>query len=308
MSIFSVFALFVFLGAQLTGTKIENPPVTAKIDAPIDVLSVLKKSCFNCHSNETELSWFDHLAPISWRVSADVKRGREVMNFSEWENLSEAEKKGKLWGILNMIKAGKMPLPLYARFHPSARLDISEIETITDYVRSYDINQPNLSKKIAADSEYDYWRNEAIGTKFDRTSPNGIHYSDEFKHWKVISMANLYDNSMRVIFGNDIAVKAIEREEFHPWPEGARVVKAVWEQIEDKYGEFRPGKFINVQLMVKDNKYSNTEGWGFAKFSGVDLVPTGKLANFASKSCISCHRQLAEETGFLFNVPPKINP
>ena len=61
--------------------------------------------------------------------------------------------------------------------------------------------------------------------------------------------------------------------------------------------------------MVKDAaRYSDTEGWGFAKFNGEALTPTGKTASFAVTSCISCHRQLAEETGFLFNVPLKLNP
>ncbi len=122
-------------------------------------------------------------------------------------------------------------------------------------------------------------------------------------------MSTLYDKSMRVIYGNDIAVKAIGDEQFQPWPDGAVVVKAVWEQIENQYGEVRPGKFINAQFMVKDAaKYKDTEGWGFAKFNGDNLTPTGKNAQFAVTSCISCHRQLAKPTGFLFNVPLALNP
>jgi hypothetical protein len=54
-------------------------------------------------------------------------------------------------------------------------------------------------------------------------------------------------------------------------------------------------------------KYTDTEGWGFAKFSGNDLHPTGKSASFARESCIACHRQLAEKTGYLFDVPMKVN-
>ena len=59
--------------------------------------------------------------------------------------------------------------------------------------------------------------------------------------------------------------------------------------------------------MVMDHKkYGDTEGWGFAKFSTSELTPYGKDASFGSVSCISCHRQLAKQTGYLFNVPPKI--
>lgn len=73
-------------------------------------------------------------------------------------------------------------------------------------------------------------------------------------------------------------------------------------------GEIRTGDFINAQFMVKDaKKYKDTEGWGFAKFSGNNLIPTGTSPLFAQQSCISCHRQLAEKTGYLFNVPMKVN-
>ncbi|PZU25273.1 MAG: cytochrome P460, partial [Chryseobacterium sp.] len=132
--------------------------------------------------------------------------------------------------------------------------------------------------------------------------------TDEYKKWKVISMSTLFDNSIRVIYGNDIAVEAIETENFHPWPDGSVVVKSVWKQENSANGEIRAGDFVNAQFMVKDSKkYTDTEGWGFAKFSGNDLHPTGKTASFAKESCIACHRQLAEKTGYLFDVPMKVN-
>lgn len=121
-------------------------------------------------------------------------------------------------------------------------------------------------------------------------------------------MSTLFDNSIRVIYGNNIAVKAIEMENFHPWPDGSIVVKSVWKQSKLANGEIRPGSFINTQFMVKDSKkYTETEGWGFAKFSGMNLHPTGKDASFAKVSCIACHRQLAGKTGYLFDVPMKVN-
>jgi len=298
--IFGSIALFVGILVQLTGEEIVNPPVTAKIEAPTAVLAILKRSCFNCHSNETNLKWYDKIVPISFKVKADVDRAREVMNFSEWGSLSPGEQKGKFWAILNMIKAEKMPLKSYVSVHPEARVLESEYEIIKEHVLSLGKSAAPIGKVITENK---------VSPRPERVSPNGIPYSDDFKHWKVISMSTLYDNTMRVIYGNDIAVKAIEEDNFHPWPYGAKVVKAVWEQVENKYGEVRPGKFVNFQVMVKDaKKYTDTEGWGFAKFSSLELLPTGKTASFASKSCISCHRQLAEETGFLFNVPLKVNP
>src|ERR1700679_2960542 len=55
-----------FLALQFVGPKVTNPPVTADLVAPDDVKAVLKTSCYNCHSNETHLWWYDKIAPASW--------------------------------------------------------------------------------------------------------------------------------------------------------------------------------------------------------------------------------------------------
>ena len=62
----------------------DNPPVWASIDAPHDVERILRRSCYDCHSNETRWPWYSHLAPRSWLVAADVHEARVRMNFSEW--------------------------------------------------------------------------------------------------------------------------------------------------------------------------------------------------------------------------------
>ncbi|EJL75443.1 heme-binding domain-containing protein [Chryseobacterium populi] len=300
--------LGIFAGLQLFDKPIEGRPVTGKIEAPREVIAILEKSCFNCHSNEQKLNWYDKLAPISWAVNKDVERAREVMNFSEWEKLSPGEHKGNMYAILNMMQAGKMPLHKYTLLHPSAKISNKDIEVIRKYTLSLSGIAPAPVKKEEKDPHQDIKTGSVTSPENLPVSPNGVKYTPDFKNWKVISMSTLFDHSIRVIYGNDIAVKAVETENFHPWPDGSIVVKSVWKQQEQPDGEIRPGEFVNAQFMVKDSKkYTDTEGWGFAKFSGRDLHPTGETASFAKESCIACHRQLAEKTGYLFDVPMKVN-
>ncbi len=297
--------LIIFGTLQLFNKPLEGKPVARKIDAPRKVLAILENSCFSCHSNEQKLSWYDKIAPISWAVDKDVKRAREVLNFSEW-NYSNGEHKGKMYAILNMIQSGKMPLHEYTLLHTSAKITAKDIEVIKKYTLSLSIVAP-AKKEIKDIHQNIEIKENTTSSKFP-VSPNGVKYTDDYKNWKVISMSTLFDNSVRVIYGNDIAVKAIETEDFHPWPDGSIVVKSVWKQEKLADGEVRAGEFVNAQFMVKDSKkYTDTEGWGFAKFSGNDLHPTGKTASFAKESCIACHRQLAEKTGYLFDVPMKVN-
>lgn len=301
--VFSLLLLIALSGVflQFKSTPLEYGPVTGKVEAPKEIVAILERSCFNCHSNENDLHWYEKIVPVSWLVNKDIKRAREIMNFSEWDKISRAEHIGKMWAVLNMVKADKMPLANYRILHPGSKVTESEIQTIKKYVLEITENQTAKPSNLGINYH------EAAGKI--AASKNGVIYTDEFKKWKAISSSTLYENSMRVIYGNDIAVKAIEEENFHPWPDGAVVVKAVWEQVRNQYGEVRPGKFINAQFMVKDAaRYKDTEGWGFAKFSTPELIPTGKTALFAAQSCIGCHRQLAGETGFLFSVPLKVNP
>lgn len=294
--------LFLFMILQLFNKPLQGKPVAKKIEAPREVLSILENSCFNCHSNEQKLSWYDKLAPISWAVNKDVRRAQEVLNFSEW-NYSPGEHQGKMYAILNMMQQGKMPLHEYTLLHPSSEITQKDIQTLKKYTLS--LSGTANDKKQTGETTDNV---QTTASTDSPVSPNGVQYTNDFKNWKVISMSTLFDRSIRVIYGNDIAVKAIETENFHPWPDGSIVVKSVWKQEQQANGEIRPGAFVNAQFMVKDSKkYTDTEGWGFAKFSGNELHPTGKTASFAKESCIACHRQLAEKTGYLFDVPMKIN-
>nr|WP_315035400.1 heme-binding domain-containing protein [uncultured Chryseobacterium sp.] len=298
--------LGIFGGLQLYSKPLEGKPVTGKIEAPKEVIAILENSCFNCHSNQQDLNWYDKIAPISWAVNKDIKRAREVLNFSEWNQLSPAEHKGKMYAILNMMQSGKMPLHEYTILHPSAKITAKDVDIIKKYTLSLADATPTPNTK---NQTQDALASLPVAThKTFPVSPNGVEYTDDFKNWKVISMSTLFDHSIRVIYGNDIAVKAVEAENFHPWPDGSIVVKSVWKQQKLPEGEIRAGEFVNAQFMVKDSKkYTDTEGWGFAKFSGNDLHPTGKSASFAKESCIACHRQLSEKTGYLFDVPMKVN-
>jgi len=81
------------------------------------------------------------------------------------------------------------------------------------------------------------------------------HLPADYKNWQVISITDKYDgSSMRIVFGNEKMVKAIQNGQL-PFPDGAKMVKVVWgKQQVDKNGNVLPGNFQNVQLMIKNAK------------------------------------------------------
>src|ERR1700730_2441822 len=109
--------LLLFAGVQFVRPALRHPPVTAEIQAPAEVRAIFKHSCYNCHSNETELAWFDRIVPAYWIVSRDVRRARTHLNFSEIGALPEEQQKLALFDAFNQIRLGAMPLPSYRNVH-----------------------------------------------------------------------------------------------------------------------------------------------------------------------------------------------
>ena len=119
----------IFVGIQFVPNEL--PAVESNNPADIiqsgivngDMATMLKKSCYSCHSNETVYPWYSYVAPSSWLVAKDVREGREELNFSAWEEYDMMKKLGKLDDIVEEVKEGKMPMEIYTLIHPSAKID-----------------------------------------------------------------------------------------------------------------------------------------------------------------------------------------
>jgi hypothetical protein len=110
---------------------------------------------------------------------------------------------------------------------------------------------------------------------------------------------------MRVVLGNDVAIKAIERNQINPWPDGTMFAKVAWDQLSNEKGAVQTGEFKQVEFMIKDRKkYASTKGWGWARWRGVGLKPYGKTSLFSTE-CISCHTPM-RDNDFVFTLPVKI--
>jgi hypothetical protein len=113
-------ALFVII--QFFTVTHDNPPVRADLSVSVELHDIMKRSCYDCHSNETIWPWYSYVAPSSWLVADDVHGAREHLNFSDWETMSpidQAEEKKRIW---HHVKEDEMPLSQYLMLHPEAKL------------------------------------------------------------------------------------------------------------------------------------------------------------------------------------------
>ena len=58
--------------------------ITKTFNVPDSVLNLLKISCYDCHSNNTNYPWYSNIQPVAWLLDSDVKNGKDKLNFSDW--------------------------------------------------------------------------------------------------------------------------------------------------------------------------------------------------------------------------------
>ena len=59
--------------------------ISTKYNVPADVQTVLKASCYDCHSNNTVYPWYYKVQPVAWWLNEDIKDAKKEVNFSEFE-------------------------------------------------------------------------------------------------------------------------------------------------------------------------------------------------------------------------------
>ncbi|RIW14124.1 cytochrome C [Algoriphagus lacus] len=101
-----------------------------------EISGILKTSCYDCHSNETQYPWYSNVAPVSWLVSKDVREAREELNFSTWQDYDMMEQLEKLDDIAIEVKEGEMPLGIYTVIHSSAKLDDAQRQLIVEWAEA----------------------------------------------------------------------------------------------------------------------------------------------------------------------------
>ena len=137
---FSLAILIVFfILIQLIPSKL---PVNSAIQLPEniqvqnasnEVMAILKTSCFDCHSNQTDYRWYAHVVPVTFLIARDVSKGREALNFSEWSTYNKRKLVRKLGDIKEQITKKEMPMKIYTLMHPNTNLNPAQIRLVTDW-------------------------------------------------------------------------------------------------------------------------------------------------------------------------------
>lgn len=145
MKKFLFYLILVLLLIQLyrptknTNELVAEEGISVQNEVLENIQIILKNSCYDCHSNNTNYLWYHNIAPISWIVGGHIKEGKEHLNFDEWVNYNADQKKHIIDDLKESIETREMPLVGYLKFHPEASLSEADNQLLLDWINSLEI-------------------------------------------------------------------------------------------------------------------------------------------------------------------------
>jgi len=116
---------------------------------PDSVHSILKTSCYDCHSSNTYYPWYAAIQPAAWWLQDHLNEGKKEVNFEEFATYRPRRQYKKFEEIIEQVKKEEMPLSSYTLIHRNAKLSKLQSATLTDWANE---QQENTKAKYPADS------------------------------------------------------------------------------------------------------------------------------------------------------------
>jgi hypothetical protein len=97
--------------------------IKTKYTVPGEVEDILKVSCNDCHSNNSQYPWYWHMQPVAWFMNDHIIEGKRHLNFSAFASYEIARQYKLFENINREVKGGDMPLTSYTLIHRDAILN-----------------------------------------------------------------------------------------------------------------------------------------------------------------------------------------
>jgi len=138
LKIIAIVIVLGFVVIQFFRPDFTNPTVNSAdvLQAPENVGAILKRSCNDCHSNETVYPWYSKIQPGAWFLKDHIDEGRRELNFSVWNTYEARRKNRKLEEVCEMVTSKEMPLPSYLWVHWDAKMSDEDIKTLCDWANA----------------------------------------------------------------------------------------------------------------------------------------------------------------------------
>jgi hypothetical protein len=129
--LFAVTVPIAFRRMPVNPTVVPNLSLEATLRPPAGVSKMLRRACYDCHSNETKWPWYSRVPVLGNMLERDVRNARATFNFSEWAAGPYRKPRvgaAMLLGMCAAIREGQMPRKNYQLLHPDAKPSPAEID------------------------------------------------------------------------------------------------------------------------------------------------------------------------------------
>ena len=116
--------------------QVNTSEFTTVYQVPKNVETILRTSCYDCHSNNTNYPLYSYIQPARFFMESHIKEGKENLNFNEWGNYSKRKQNNKLDRITKQIKSNEMPLASYTLIHKNAILTPTQKEEVINWINT----------------------------------------------------------------------------------------------------------------------------------------------------------------------------
>jgi Haem-binding domain len=100
---------------------------------PDSVKQLLKRSCYDCHSNNTVYPWYTNLQPVGWWLQMHVNDGKHHVDYSSFASYEPRRQAKALHETVETIKEDEMPLDSYVWIHKNAILTENDKLLISEW-------------------------------------------------------------------------------------------------------------------------------------------------------------------------------
>ena len=107
---------------------------TKMYDVPKNVETILRTSCYDCHSNNTNYPLYSYIQPARFFMEEHIKDGKKDLNFNEFGKYSKRKQENKLEAIIKQIKSDEMPLASYTLLHKNAIVTPAQKEEVINWI------------------------------------------------------------------------------------------------------------------------------------------------------------------------------
>ncbi len=128
-----ILALIQFYRPALNNSGDNTNAISKKYALPDSVETILKASCYDCHSNNTIYPWYANIEPVAAWLANHVHEGKEHLNFSKFSAYRVNRQYHIVQGISKTVKEGEMPLSSYTLIHTYAKLSPEQSATLISW-------------------------------------------------------------------------------------------------------------------------------------------------------------------------------